>query len=197
MALVYSQQRVVLREVKLSHKPQEMLTLSPKGTVPVLQLADGTVIEESLDIIHYALQQQDPDSWLSVDSAAAMQLIQRNDVFFKPVLDQYKYPDRHPTIDFTVNIKQAQLFLAELNTRLTQHAYLLGKSASWVDVAIFPFIRQFSRVDESYFAKLPYSGLQRWLDYWLVSNWFTQSMRRFSPWELNDPPVLFPEVVET
>lgn len=180
MALWAAQVAVELREISLRDKPAHLLQISPKGTVPVLQLPGGTVLEQSLDIMHWALSQQDPQGWLNADHAAMHALIARNDGEFKKALDRYKYPDRYPEHPQQVYRAQGEQFLQCLEAALALHDYLLGDAPSMADVAIFPFIRQFAAVDAPWFAGKPYPRLQAWLNQWLESALFAQIMQKLT-----------------
>lgn len=180
MALWAAQVQVELREVSLREKPQHLLQISPKATVPVLQLPDGTVLEQSLDIMHWALQQNDAQGWLSVDIAQADALISTNDGEFKKALDRYKYPDRYPEQSPLFYREQGEQFLQRLETALAGHRYLLGDAASIADVAIFPFIRQFAAVDSEWFAQSAYGNLRVWLAGWVESALFDEVMQKFA-----------------
>lgn len=155
-----------LREVVLRDKPAELLALSPKGTVPVMQLPDGSVLEQSLDIMRWALNQHDPQRWLTVATAEAMQaLIDDNDLRFKPLLDRYKYPERHPEQSRDAWRQEAiDALLASMNLRFSNSPYLLADSPSLADMAILPFVRQFAHVDRAWWEatdQLP--ALRTWL----------------------------------
>lgn len=179
MAIWAANIQVEVREVSLRDKPAHLLQISPKGTVPVLQLPDGTVLEQSLDIMHWALTQNNPQGWLNADRDAVNALITINDGAFKQALDRYKYPDRYPGHPQTFYREQGEQFLQRLETALQQHASLLGDSASMADVAIFPFIRQFSAVDAEWFASSSYPKLRVWLAGWLESPLFAEVMQKF------------------
>ncbi|NTV87741.1 MAG: glutathione S-transferase [Burkholderiaceae bacterium] len=174
-----------LREVALKAKPAAMLALSPKGTVPVLQLPDGSVLEESLHVMAWALAQSDPDGWLAQGSPQEAQaLIERNDGPFKHLLDRYKYANRHP--EFTARQYRQQavdLHIAPLSARLAATRYLLGAGPSLADAAIFPFVRQFAGVDEAWFAQAPFPALRAWLNEWLASPLFRDIMEKTLPWK--------------
>ena len=177
-----------LREVKLSAKPPEMLEVSPKGTVPVLALPDGTVIDESIDIMRWALGQNDPEGWLAGNNAA---LIASNDGPFKHHLDRYKYPHQHSADP--IAHRQACVELAEiLEQRLAISANLCGDRTSITDAAILPFIRQFAAVDRDWFDAQPLPHLQAWLASQIAAPRFSAAMVRFNPWKPGDQPVLFP-----
>ncbi|MCX7083223.1 MAG: glutathione S-transferase [Methylococcales bacterium] len=186
LAIAYSNIDVELREVELSNKPQAMLLISPKGTVPVLQLENGRMLDESLDIMFWALQQNDEEHWLkaaSLDHAQA--LIRGNDEQFKYYLDRYKYADRYPAYSELYYRQQAELFLADLESLLTQSAYLCGEHLSLADAAILPFIRQFCAVDSAWFKVAPYPALRQWLNHFLVSSLFEQVMTKYPCWQAN------------
>ena len=185
MALVYSGTRVELREVKLSAMPAAMLQLSPKATVPVLALSDGQVIDESLDIMRWSLSRFDPDQWLDIDEAST-QLIRRIDVEFKPLLDCYKYADRHPRLSQLEHRDRAEVFLRELNHLLSLQPYLSGHRLRLTDVAIFPFIRQFAGVDPSWFEHCDYASLRSWLNTVLGSDLFQRVMQKNPFWQPGD-----------
>jgi glutathione S-transferase len=182
---------VAIREIELNHKPEAMLTISPKGTVPVLLLADGQVIEQSLDIMLWALAQNDPQDWLGQSPEDAKRLIEWNDGDFKYYLDRYKYADRYPEQSQADYCQQGELFLAELETRLQRTQYLCSDSFGWADTAILPFIRQFAAVDNAWFASAPYPAVQQWLEDFLTSKLFAAVMRKYPPWKADDPLVLF------
>jgi glutathione S-transferase len=179
MALQQAAIAVEIREISLSVKPQHMLEVSPKATVPVLVLADGKVIDESLQIMQWALVQSDKDSWLTLDLNLALQLIDDNDTQFKRALDAYKYPERHPEKTQQAHRSAGELFLQQLEQRLEQHEYLLKDSVSIADVAIFPFVRQFAAVDSVWFGQAPYPKLQLWLNHWLSSALFISVMQKY------------------
>ena len=181
MALHYAGIAVETREITLKAKPAHLLQVSPKGTVPVLVLADGTVIDQSLDIMHWALQQHDPDNWLGspqqqVHTAA---LIADNDGAFKRALDQYKYAIRFPEQPPQAYRAEGERFLQQLEACLAQQAYLLSDHVNLADVAIFPFVRQFAMVDPAWFEASPYPRLQAWLNAWLASERFAAIMQKY------------------
>lgn len=167
------------REVDLKHKPPEMLEISPKGTVPVLQLADGTVLEQSLDIMKWALK----DPGLSPED---MSLIEENDTTFKQALDRYKYPGRYPE-EKDVNYRDlGELFLKKLETGLSSWA----GTPTFLEMAVFPFVRQLSKVDQQWFEAQNYPHLISWLNSMSSSNLFGHVMEKFSPWSAGDEPIM-------
>ncbi|WP_025130041.1 glutathione S-transferase [Pseudomonas sp. PH1b] len=166
LALRYAGVALEIIEVSLKAKPAQMLALSPKGTVPVLSV-DGRVIEESLEIMHWALEQQDPENWrLDGDPKAQAQitaLIAENDQQFKLHLNRYKYAERYPEAPMEHYRAQGEVFLARLDGLLQERRYLLAEHPSLADMAVLPFVRQFAHVDREWFGKAPYPALQGWL----------------------------------
>lgn len=187
MALVCSGIQVELREVKLSDMPESMLQLSPKATVPVLAFADGQVIDESLDVMLWSLAQADPDQWLDIDESS-QQLIRRSDEDFKPLLDCYKYADRHPQLTPLEHRVRAEVFVDELNQLLNRHSYLSDDQCRLTDMAIFPFIRQFAGVDAAWFDSSQYSSVRGWLNGLLVSDSFQRIMNKNPFWQPGNEP---------
>ncbi len=182
MALKYAGIEVEHREIDLRHKPQSMLLASPKGTVPVLCL-DGLVLDQSVDIMCWAIEQSDPDNLGNVDEAKAQVWIEKNDGRFKLLLDQYKYPNLFPELDQDAVLHEAlELMLLPMERVLKNSQYLLGNKMSWIDIAIFPFIRQFSMVDTKRFEQLPIPETKRWLTQHLESDLFNAVMQKHSAW---------------
>ena len=186
LAIAVSCTPCALREVKLSAKPEAMLAASPKGTVPVLVLPDGNVIDESLDIMRWALAKRDPECWLEGDDPA---LIDRNDGPFKHDLDRYKYPERYG-VDPHKHRALGMDFLRELNGRLDRTSQLCGPVRSMADAAIMPFVRQFAAVDQKWFNDQPLLRLKVWLADYISSELFNMIMLRVAPWSPGDRPVL-------
>ncbi|WP_342624782.1 glutathione S-transferase [Pseudomonas alkylphenolica] len=181
LALRYSECPVEIREVSLKAKPAELLALSPKGTVPVLS-ADEQVLDESLDIMRWALARHDPQDWLLRTDPAAAQaadaLIARNDRDFKVQVNLYKYAERYPEHSREYYRAQAEAWLAELDERLAQRAYLCADHPSLADAALLPLMRQFAGVEPDWFASAPYPHLRGWLQGWLESALFKAVMAR-------------------
>ena len=178
MALRYSGVPVSIIEVSLKAKPADMLAASPKGTVPVLVCADGRVIEQSLEIMHWALSQNDPDVWLPADRPLIETLIEENDTRFKASLDRYKYANRYPEYPMEHYRAMGQTFLQRLEDVLEQTPYLAGPNLSLADVALAPFVRQFAHVDRDWFEQAPYPRLRAWLERFLASELFTSIMTK-------------------
>lgn len=185
LSIAVSGVSVEYREVALRNKPQAMLLISPKGTVPILQLVDGRVIDQSLDIMLWSLALNDPQQWLQGEKLlpqAAKALIDTNDGPFKFWLDRYKYADRYPEQPAEYYRRQAEEFLRNLERLLEEQKYLLGARLSIADMAIFPFIRQFVAVDKMWFAASDYVRLHRWLDELLRSDLFAEVMVKREAW---------------
>lgn len=182
MALKYAGIEVEHREIELRKKPESMLLLSPKGTVPVLSI-EGRVLEQSLDIMRWALMQSDPDGWILVDESIAQAWVEKNDGPFKILLDQYKYPNRFPGLNQEeVLTSTMDLMFNPMEETLEASRYLLGNDMSWVDVAIFPFIRQFAVVNPQLFESLQFPLLKRWLHQHLQSELFNSVMDKHPTW---------------
>jgi glutathione S-transferase len=188
MALAYAGISYELREVSLKSKPREMLDISPKGTTPVMQIFNGQyfiVLEESLDIMNWAIQQNDPLNWedLSEQSMAiAKQLIDTNDREFKQALDRYKYPNRFPEKPQEFYRQQAEEFLQVLELQLQSNNFLICDRQTLADIAIFPFVRQLAYVNIDWFNSSPYAKLQRWLKWHETSVMFEFVMQKFPVW---------------
>ena len=193
LGILFAELQVELREITLKNKPPQMLAISPKGTVPVLQLLDGTVIEESREIMTWALAQRDSQGLLNAETLLeANALIDKNDNEFKYWLDRYKYADRHLEMSQTEYRQQGEVFLQLLEELLTKNSYLLGESMTIADIGIMPFVRQFAHVNRDVFYDLPYPNLQHWLQDWLSHPLFLQAMTKFQPWQEKDDVVVFP-----
>lgn len=230
MSLVYSGIDVELREIILRDKPDSMLAYSPKGTVPVLVVADSEkdkesdgerVIDESLDVILWALAQHDPDDLLLANDAdlraEADALIHENDNVFKQNLDRYKYFVRYPEHPQEHYRSQGEVFLQSLDDRLQANTtspeksrttsqnnsmgqnfsggpYLLADRMTVADIAVCPFIRQFVNVDKAWFDQAPYTNLRAWLEMMLSSSLFVNAMNKYAQWQEGDIPTIFPQV---
>ena len=165
-------------EISLKDKPSDFLELSPKGTVPVLVDNNGVVIEESLEIMFWALNKSDPENWILNDNNLSQKLINENDFNFKKNLDKYKYADRFPEYPKEYYRAQCEVFLNLLNEKLRSKSYLMAEEISLADVAIFPFIRQLSLVDEEWFLNSKYQELKKWLQGFEESQMFKDVMKK-------------------
>jgi len=183
MALAASDLPVRVREVLLRDKPPEMLAANPKGTVPVLVRTDGGILDESLDIMHWALARNDPEGWLRAEPAETARLIAQNDGPFKHALDRYKYAGRHKT-DSAAHRGAAMEILAGLAARLEANGgQLLGPAPTLADIAIFPFVRQFAATDEVFWENHAPANVQAWLAGHVASPRFAAIMTKFPRWQ--------------
>ena len=196
LAIASSKIPCELREVVLKDKPAQLISLSAKATVPVLHTTDGEVIDESIDIAYWALQQNDPQQWLQSLSMQQQEplheLIALNDGEFKYFLDRYKYADRYPEHDEQYYREQGEKTLTKLETLLARNGCLLTTQWTLADIALLPFIRQFAFVDKAWFDSAPYPHVRRWLNDFLDSALFKQIMPKFAQWHEGDAPVRFP-----
>lgn len=191
MAIAYAGINVGLREVVLKDKPPAMLEVSPKGTVPIVIDVDGRIIEESRDVMRWALDQNDPDAWLAglgLDDP----LISACDDDFKHWLDRYKYAVRFPEQDEIWYRGQAEAFLATLELKLGDARFLNGSTLGVTDIAVFPFIRQFANVDMKWWESKPYPNVARWLAGLIASELFVAVMKKYPQWRDGDPEIPFP-----
>ncbi|MGH1463937.1 MAG: glutathione S-transferase [Cognatishimia sp.] len=188
LAIAVSGRQVELREILLRDKAPEFLASSPSATVPCLQ-TEAQVIDESLDVMKWALAQNDPQAWLDMPDAGHA-LIALADGPFKRALDHTKYAARHPDKNPEEERAKAHAFLHDLNAQLTQ-AYLFKDTPSLADMAILPFVRQFANVDKARFDAEPWPNLSRWLETFTASDQFTQIMGKYPKWQAGDAPTLF------
>lgn len=195
MALSVSGKTCALREVVLRDKPAEMLSASPKGTVPVLVLPDGQVVDESYDIMKWALGQNDPEAWLAPPHGTLAEidaLVDATEADFKHHLDRYKYDTRYEGVEASVHRAEGLRFLHLLEERLAANAYLFGDRLTLADVAIAPFVRQFANTDKTWFAEQDLPQLQAWLKRFLGSSLFQSVMRKYPQWRTGDVEPAFP-----
>lgn len=190
MALMISACPVYLREVVLRDKPADMIAVSPKATVPVLVLSDGQVIDESLAIMHWALEQNDPENWLVRGEEQSLVITEADDQF-KYHLDRYKYPNRYEDVDPLEHRAAALVFLQRLEQCITKSGHLFGSRSSLADHAIFPFVRQFANHDREWFDVQPLPALQKWLADHLSSPLFQTTMTKYPQWKRGDQELLF------
>ncbi len=191
LALAVSGQIVELREVVLRDKPQEFLAVSQSATVPTLVWSDG-VIDESLDIMTWALGRHDPDGWLAMPSEG-LEWIERADGPFKSALDRTKYADRYPDVDADAQRGHAAAFLSELDRQIDQWMFV---RPSLADYAILPFVRQFAFINKPWFDAQPWPNLQNWLERFLVSTDFADIMQKYPRWRDGDAVTFFPAYSE-
>jgi len=204
LAILLSQQTVQLRAITMKNKPDEMLVASPKGTVPVLILNENEsnqhVIDESLDIMLWALKRNDPENLLYSQHVAhenalaeMLNIITENDTQFKPRLEKYKRAKRFHHDDEAQCRLECEPFIQRLEQRLTQHAFLMGSTPSLLDYALLPFVRQFSKVNRPLFLQEDYTHLQRWLSNHLQSRLFSKVMTQYPLWLDNHEKCIFGE----
>jgi len=187
LALASAGLEVELREIVLRDKPAGFLQTSASGTVPCLVASDG-VIDESLDVMVWALKQNDPEGWLTMPQEG-FELIARSDGPFKTALDRTKYANRYPGVDPVEQRAIAGVFLSELDGSIDEWIF---DRPSLADFAILPFVRQFAFIDKDWFDAQPWPRLQGWLDRFLTSERFADIMLKYPQWHEGDPPLLFP-----
>ena len=194
MALLVSGIRCEMREIALSQKPEGMLAASPKGTVPVLILKDR-VLDQSLDIMHWALGQNDPQNWSTHNTPIdeeARALVSVCDEEFKRNLDRYKYPNRYDLSSGLEHREAGAVYLKQLNDRLTHASYLMGSAFTWVDATIAPFVRQYARTDRDWFDAQNWPALNAWLENFENSEAYSTVMHKYKVWHQDAKPVAFP-----
>ena len=187
--------QVELREILLRDKPDAFLRASPKGTVPVVELADGTVLEESRDVMQWALSQNDPDGWLDVqrrDPEGTVAFLEALDGPFKTHLDRYKYASRYDLEAALKHREAGAAMLVEFDAKLGSQPSLSGKKNGLLDVATLPFVRQFRIADPVWFDAQPWPHLHRWLQAFLASGQFATVMNKYTVWQEGDDGVTFP-----
>ncbi|MEE9351132.1 MAG: glutathione S-transferase [Thiotrichaceae bacterium] len=205
LGILLAQQPVMLRAITMHNKPDEMLTASPKGTVPVLVVDSNLVVDESLDIMLWALTRHDPQNLLyshpntgqetgqNKALAEMLKVIEENDQQFKPSLENYKRAKRFHHESEDADRLECEPFIQRLESRLTQHDFFMGPTPSLLDYALLPFVRQFSKVNRPLFREVPYTNLQRWLDHHLQSQLFAKAMFKYPLWMKSGEAFLFGE----
>ena len=195
MGIALSQQKVLLREIVTKDKPSELLASSPKGTVPVLVLPDGQIIEQSLDVMNWALQQNDPQDLLRSSNPTlnqqVHQLIKVNDDEFIGHLEKYRASVRYRNIDKEQRRQDCEGFISKLEALLTDQAYFFGETPSLADFAVMPFVSQFVRVEKKWFVQSEYQNVGRWLRTHLDSKLYTQVMKQYPLWNETKQDCLF------
>ena len=192
MAIHISSQKCEIREVLLRDKPPSMLEYSSKGTVPVLVLQSGEVIDESLDVIDWALNLNDPDNWQrSKNNEKTKELIKINDGEFKYHLDRYKYSKRYDNEDPEFHRKKCLSFIEKVNSELQNSKYIFDDAISYIDISLLPFIRQFRIADNEWFDELPYENVKSWLSNFLNSELLKSIMSKYDIWKEGDEVTIF------
>ena len=189
MALAYANITVELKEIFLRHRPQELLTISPKGTVPVLYVNKSTVIEESLEIMFWALKGNDPNGWYTSNKRKQLNIINEYDIQFKYWLDRFKYYDRYHENDKKYYRDQCDKYLSKLEIKLKERPYLLSSKISLVDFAIFPFIRQSAYIDLNWFNS-SYKNNSIWLNNLMKSKLFLSVMNKFDVYQIKQKSLI-------
>ena len=193
MVLLHSKIQYEIREIKLSNKPKEMLAISPKGTVPVLILENGDILDESLDVMLWAIEQGNLRNLFNSEKKEILDLIKINDGEFKDAIDRYKYSSLYPEKPMIEYRKMCELFLEKIESYLEKNKFIFGKNISLADLAIFPFIRQFCRVDIDWFNSSLFKKIKEWTLFFEGSENFIDIMRKIKPWTTGDKPTLFLE----
>lgn len=185
IAIFKSKQTVLLRDIKLANKPAEMLLLSSKGTVPMLVTSETQALEESLDIMLKVLSENDPHNLLHNDQLALPEMlliIERFDEQFKTALNAYRCAKRYQETNLIELRQDCEIYINELEQRLTTHQFLMSDKESLLDIALMPFIRQFSKVERQWYQQSPYPKLRGWLNRYLQSPMFTKVMAKHELW---------------
>lgn len=194
MAIYKSKASVVLRDIVLNNKPDEMIKYSPKATVPVLVLPNGDVIDESLDVMLWALKASDPDNLLLSENPENLQvmlsLIQQFDTEFKSALEAYKCAKRYRETNIAECRVVCERYIKILEDELAKQSYIMGEKESLADIAILPFIRQFGRVERQWYLESPYPNLRQWLNNYLQCVMFSKVMTKHPLWETNQTPLI-------
>ena len=193
MVLLHSKIQCEIREIKLSNKPKEMLAISPKGTVPVLILENGDILDESLGVMLWAIEQGNLRNLFNSGKKEMLDLIKINDGEFKDAIDRYKYSSLYPEKPMIEYRKMGELFLEKIESYLERNKFIFGKNISLADLAIFPFIRQFCRVDIDWFNSSLFKKIKEWTLFFEGSENFIDIMRKIKPWTTGDKPTLFLE----
>jgi len=195
MGILLAKQTVMLRPILLNNKPKDMLTVSPKGTVPVLVLSQNNVIDESLDIMIWALRESDPSNLLYSHKpdffSTMMKFINDNDHEFTHLLSQYKVSKRYHKSSEISDRQQCEYFIIRLEQQLNKHPFIMGDQPCLVDYVILPFIRQFAKVDRKWYLQAPYPKLQQWLNNHLQSRLFSKAMVKHPLWLETHESILF------
>ncbi|MCA9508248.1 MAG: glutathione S-transferase N-terminal domain-containing protein [Myxococcales bacterium] len=193
-ALKYAGISCYIREIDLKNKAKDLIAASSKATVPVLVLSDKTVFDESLEIIDWALKQNDPQKINQLsghDEKQIEEIIQDNDLFFVKILHRYKYKDLYPDVDFEETKKNLCQYFSNLEEMLQKNNFLIGQKMSRADIALFPFIRQAVMVDKEYFLQLGFEKLSTWLDCFLCHPLFEIIMKKYPVWSAEQEPIIF------
>ncbi|GHE81351.1 glutathione S-transferase [Thalassotalea profundi] len=196
LAIYKSTIAIELRDVVLTDKPTAMLAASPKGTVPIVVLPSGQVIDESLDVMLWALSEKDPNNLLlstTENLDEMLVLINQFDQEFKQALEQYKCAKRYHESNLVQYRQACETYIQQLEKRLTTYKYFFGDQESLADIALLPFIRQFARVERQWYLQSPYPKLKQWLNRYLQSPMFTKIMTKYPLWTEQSDQIIFTE----
>ena len=195
LGLLLAEQSVMLRDIAMTNIPEEMIEASPKGEVPVLVLDDGTVIDESIDIMRWALNKNDPQDLLYKNHPSLIEeieiFINFNDNEFVDALKKYKASSRYHDDAEVEHRQQCEVFIKDIESRLSKHEYIFGEEPSLADYAVLPFIRQFSRVDRKWYLQSPYPKLRNWLEGQYNNPLFSKAMKKYPQWLDEKENILF------
>jgi len=201
IAIYKSQQAVALRELVLSNKPPEFIAASPKATVPTLVLPNNKVIDESIDVMLWALHNSDPKQLLrntneaeNKTQADMLALIKVFDTEFKPSLEAYKCAKRYHEANLVECRQACEVYIQRLEDALIAHKFVFDNQESMADIAIMPFIRQFAKVERKWYLQSPYPKLKSWLVDYLQSAMFTKVMAKYPLWSASQDPIAFGDV---
>jgi len=198
IAIFRSKQAVLIRAIKLNNKPPEMLALSTKGTVPMLVLSNGTVIEESLDIMLQILKDSDPDHLLTAQGQLSLTeiitIIEEFEQHFFVAVEAYKCAKRYQETNIVECRQACEVYLQKLEDRLSKHAFLTSEREGLLDIALMPFVRQFSKVERQWYQQSPYPKLRAWLNSYLQSPMFTKVMAKHELWVDGHRDILFGDI---
>lgn len=189
MSLFYCNIKYEHREILLKDRPRALYDVSPKGTVPVLILDNNNIIDESIDIMKWALKIFDKDSWYKNKIEKQDKLISVNDNIFKKKLDNYKYHIRFPELSFEEHRKIISKDLSAYNNILSENKYLLSSEINLADIAIFPFIRQSAFVNINWF-KVQFPFVYNWLQNLMDSNLFQSIMHKYPIWKEGENKII-------
>lgn len=182
-----------LRSIKLDNKPKSMLEASPKGSVPVLVVSpadlitDTMVIEESLELMLWALAQNDPVNLLdpneNVSLTEMVSFIAEFEDRFVTALNAFACAKRYHEPNVAQRRQPCEKVLIEFEQKLTQHAFLFAEQESLVDIAVLPFLRKYARIDKQWFRQSPYPRVRQWLNQYLQSKMFSKVMEHHELWQ--------------
>jgi len=202
IAIYYAKQKVALRDLVLTNKPDEMLVASPKGTVPVLvignELVQPQIIDESIEVMLWALHESDPENLMHSETphllSEMLSLISKFDTEFKKCFDKYQCAKRYHEDSLVSDREACEKYIAGLEQRIELNGFLMSNKTSLADIALLPFIRKFSKVERQWYLQSPYPNLRAWLNNYLQSRMFSKVMTQYPLWLENKELVIFGEL---